>query len=94
MNWLKFRRQHSVWRYILDFYCPKYKLAIELDWEIHTNREEYDKIRTEFLNSCFIKVLRFENQEVLSDIKNCLEQISKEISPSLSKEGVRGWSNK
>ena len=74
-KWLKFRRQHSIWRYILDFYCPKIKLAIELDWNIHDWREEYDNIRTEFINWCWIKVIRFTNNEILSDINLCLTKI-------------------
>jgi len=49
----KFRRQHSVGKFILDFYCPSEKLAVELDGAPHFTEEgiEYDKKRTEFLNS-------------------------------------------
>ena len=57
--WLKFRRQHSIKRYIVDFYCTKIKVWIELDWEIHNDRQEYDEIRTEFLNAGWIKIIRF-----------------------------------
>ncbi len=59
----KFRRQHSVGFYILDFYCPSERLAIELDGEGHFTLPQriYDKERDIFLNNYQIKVLRFEN---------------------------------
>jgi len=59
----RFRRQFSVGHYVLDFYCPKYKLAIELDGAGHFTDEgrEYDARRTEYLNSVGIRVIRFEN---------------------------------
>jgi methylmalonyl-CoA mutase cobalamin-binding domain/chain len=73
----KFRRQHSVGPYILDFYCPEEKLAIELDGEGHFNlsAEEYDKERSEFLNTYGILVLRFENKEVFEQTEGLLEEI-------------------
>jgi len=58
---VKFRRQHPIDKFIIDFYAPKIKLAIELDGEIHKENKEYDKMRTEYLNSKNIKVLRFWN---------------------------------
>jgi len=79
INWLKFRRQHSVWRYILDFYCPKLKIWIELDWNVHDNREEYDNIRTEFLNNCGIKIFRFSNNDIENNLKWSLEKLKNYI---------------
>ena len=79
INWLKFRRQHSVWRYILDFYCPKLKIWIELDWNVHDNREEYDNIRTEFLNNCGIKIIRFSNNDIENNLKWSLEKLKNYI---------------
>ena len=62
---LKFRRQHSVGSYILDFYCPQIKLAIELDGEVHNRQQDYDEQRSYFLNRVEdIEVLRFENRTV------------------------------
>ncbi len=78
--WLKFRRQHSIWRYILDFYCPKIKLCIELDWEIHLETKKYDNIRTKFLKATWIKVLRYTNNQIMEDIKNVLENIKQNIN--------------
>jgi very-short-patch-repair endonuclease len=64
---LKFRRQHGVGPYILDFYCAELKLAVELDGAVHdnTNAEEYDEARTKYLTKVAgITVLRFENKDV------------------------------
>ena len=78
----KFRRQHSVGNYILDFYCAEYMLAIELDGAHHLEKEEviYDNARTEFLNELNIKVIRFRNFEVENDIRRVLEDILKVIN--------------
>jgi very-short-patch-repair endonuclease len=66
----KFRRQHSVGNYILDFYCPAEHLADELDGEVHRNEvaELRDYERKLFLNFYGIKVIRFENFQVFEDI--------------------------
>ena len=73
---LKFRRQHSVGPYIIDFYCPKLKLAIELDGEVHNRQQDYDEKRTLFLNKVKnIKVLRFENKTVFENAERILEEI-------------------
>ncbi|MCP4524063.1 MAG: endonuclease domain-containing protein [Candidatus Gracilibacteria bacterium] len=71
----KFRRQHSIGRYILDFYCPKLKVSIELDGEIHNQREEYDNIRTKYIEACGIHEIRFSNQEVLDNIETILQKL-------------------
>ncbi|GGE54438.1 very-short-patch-repair endonuclease [Pedobacter psychrotolerans] len=74
----KFRRQHSVKNYILDFYCPSEKLGIELDGESHNGyaAEEYDRERTENLNKLGITIIRFENKDVFQE-ENILEAIRK-----------------
>ena len=71
----KFRRQHPVKPYVLDFYCHQVKLAIELDGGQHTEDAArcYDGRRTTFLEKQGIKVLRFWNHEVLEDIEAVLE---------------------
>jgi very-short-patch-repair endonuclease len=73
----KFRRQHSIGNYIVDFYCPSENLAIELDGEQHYTSEGivYDTRRTEFLNSKGIRVIRFENSEILFGLEVVLEKI-------------------
>ena len=62
----RFQRQKSIGNYIVDFYCHKYKLAIEIDGGQHFEDKsvEYDKIRTEYLNSLGVTVLRFTNDDV------------------------------
>ncbi len=82
----KFRRQHSIGTYILDFYCPAEKLAVELDGEIHFNdmSREYDGKRKFYLQSCGIRVLRFENKLVFQDLEWVLGVIKNNF----------GWSEK
>jgi len=79
LNGRKFRRQHSAGYYILDFYCPAEHLAIELDGAVHSTEEaqEYDRERDIFLNSCRIKVLRFENKMVFQQTEAVLMEIKK-----------------
>ncbi len=74
LNNRKFRRQHSIGNFIVDFYCPCEKLVIELDGSIHSNivNEEYDANRTKFLNSLDIKVIRFKNDDVFNNIENVM----------------------
>ena len=63
----KFRRQHGVGPYVLDFYCPEHKLAIEIQGGVHKDvlRSEYDAKRTAYLESEGIRVLCFENRSLL-----------------------------
>lgn len=63
----KFRRQHAIDNYIVDFVCVEEKLVVELDGSQHLQNAEYDKKRTEFLNSQGYSVLRFWNSEVLGN---------------------------
>ena len=74
---LKFRRQFGLGPYVLDFYCPEIKLCIELDGEIHKSYEQsqYDEIRTRFMASNNIKVIRFENDAVYRNIEAIKETI-------------------
>lgn len=74
----KFRRQHPVGLFILDFYCHTAKLAIEIDGEYHLEQEQqiYDRARTELLNQAGIKELRFSNQDILTNLSSALETIT------------------
>ncbi len=76
---VKFRRQHSIGEYIADFYCTKLKLVIEIDGGSHFNDEaiEYDSIRTNFFKSLGIEVIRFNNDEVMTNIEGVFEIIQK-----------------
>jgi very-short-patch-repair endonuclease len=77
LNGTHWRRQYSVNRYILDFYCPIYKLCIELDGQEHYTMQgdTRDFDRTIFLNSIGIEVIRFENKEIWENIEQVLETI-------------------
>ncbi len=79
----KFRRQHSVGNYILDFYCPTEKLAIELDGAHHFTEDgmKYDEERTAHLNSVGIRVVRFENRLVFDDPEFVLTEVKKYFLP-------------
>ncbi len=71
----RFRRQHPILRYILDFYCHHKKLGIEIDGNIHNNQKFYDDDRTTNLMHYDIKIIRFSNNEIL----NNLEKVKKKI---------------
>jgi very-short-patch-repair endonuclease len=79
----KFRRQHPIGGFILDFYCHEEKLAIELDGGGHSvpEQSEYDKERTNMLEGAGIRVLRFWNHEVLADLESVTEAIYTALSP-------------
>jgi len=78
---IKFRRQHPVDMYILDFYAPDIKLALELDGSPHKEKEnkEWDKERTDYLNCKAISVLRFWNSEIERNLESTLDKIRKKI---------------
>jgi very-short-patch-repair endonuclease len=76
---LNFRRQFSVGPYILDFYCHKKRLAIEVDGSQHLQQKEYDDFRTQSLKSVNIRVVLFWNREVLMNIEGVLTHIEKEV---------------
>ena len=77
LNGLKFRRQHPIERYIADFYCHEYKLIIELDGKIHSERKEYDENRDRFVVAGGYNVLRISNDEIENSIDDILERIKK-----------------
>lgn len=77
---LKFRRQHSVGNYILDFACIDLKLSIEVDGGQHSEMQSQDNLRTAWLETQGWKVLRFGNNEVLQNIEGVLEQVYNELS--------------
>ncbi|WP_298269058.1 endonuclease domain-containing protein [Geobacter sp.] len=73
----KFRRQHPVGRFILDFYCHEVLLAIELDGSSHTDsaQKAYDDERTRVLEGAGIRVIRFWNDDVLKNTESVLEAL-------------------
>jgi len=82
----KFRRQHSVGSYVVDFYCPAWRLAVELDGQGHfdSTRSEYDVKRMRFLEQEGICVLRFENRQVFESFGEVLTAIQVHLKDSSS----------
>ena len=78
---VQWRRQFSVGPYILDFYCPKAKLAIELDGKEHYTIEgdKYHCERDVFISSKGIKILRYENKDIWESFERVVEEINKEL---------------
>jgi very-short-patch-repair endonuclease len=79
---VRFRRQHPVDIFVVDFYCHELKLAIEIDGSIHLEKEvsEYDVGRTHDIEKFGIKILRFTNDEVLNDINAVINKTLDVIS--------------
>jgi very-short-patch-repair endonuclease len=76
---VSFRRQHPVGPYVLDFYSPALKLAIELDGDQHLERQVFDARRTRYLNAKGILVIRFWNVEVNENFDGVCERIAEII---------------
>ena len=80
---MKFFRQYSIGPYILDFYCPTVKLAVELDGGQHnqSDKRERDAARSEYLKAQGMDVMRFWNNEVLLDIQSVLSKLALKVTP-------------
>jgi ATP-dependent DNA helicase RecG len=78
----KFRRQHIIDEFIVDFVCLSQNLIIEIDGKYHSKPEiiEADNLRTQILNSLGFKVIRYTNEEVFGDLQGVLEKIKTELS--------------
>lgn len=89
----QFYRQKPIGDYIVDFYCPRAKLIVEIDGSQHLVGEtiQYDRIRDDYLSSLGLRVLRFTNTDVLTNIKGVIERIEDEIplSPPFPKGETR-----
>jgi very-short-patch-repair endonuclease len=72
---LKFRRQHPAGGFILDFYCARLKLAVEIDGGIHELRPERDEERTHALSRLGIRVIRFSNDEILNRMPKAMPKL-------------------
>jgi very-short-patch-repair endonuclease len=92
---VKFRRQHPIGSYIVDFYSEEKRLVIELDGETHASDQQYiyDEKRTKYLNSQKIKVIRFTNTDVMKNFDTVLEAIIFQLNvhaDSLAPSGSEG----
>ncbi len=89
---LKFRRQHKIGQFIVDFYCNQAKLVVEIDGSIHEGRISEDAVRTKHIKSFGLKVLRFTNNEVVYSPEIVREKVLAYISSinNLPPSGARG----
>ncbi|MEI7579499.1 MAG: restriction endonuclease subunit S [bacterium] len=97
---MKFRRQHIIDNFIVDFYCVEIGLIIEVDGEIHQSQKDKDQKREETLKSLGCQIIRFSNEEVINNINQVITKIKSSIpSPSgeykpkspLGDLGVKGY---
>lgn len=88
----RWKRQHPIDIFIVDFYCHKFKLAIEVDGEIHLDEEilEHDDGREFEIEKLGVKILRFTNKEVFKDIESVKKRILHEITSLSPLYGVGG----
>ena len=93
----KFRRQHRINPFIVDFYCPQARLVIEVDGDIHKQQAEYDEMRQAYLEYLGLKVLRFTNAEVVQNLNGVLQAISETLqnpNPTMNKNKEAGRGSK
>ncbi len=76
---IKFRRQHPIEPYVVDFLCASAKLVIELDGESHDGRDQYDNRRTQHLKDLGFRVLRVTNDDVLTNLDGVIELIARHV---------------
>ncbi len=79
---LKFRRQHGIGPYIVDFYCPERSLVLEIDGDSHAGAEQIqkDQARDRYLHSLGLHVVRYQNHDVIKNIDGVLEDLLKHIT--------------
>ena len=93
---LKFRRQHGIGSYIVDFFCAEKTLVIEVDGDVHAaeTQQTKDRLREEHLKSLGLEILRYTNDEVMNNLDGVLEDLARRLFrdstspiPLLTKEG-------
>jgi very-short-patch-repair endonuclease len=72
---IRFRRQHVIAGYVVDFYCPALRLALEVDGGVHQKHHDRDERRTVHLSRLGVTVLRIANARVLSDLAGVVQQV-------------------
>ena len=94
---LKFRRQHGIGPYIVDFYCPEKAVVIEVDGDVHGVGDQVlrDQEREKKLRSLGLQVIRYTNDDILNNIEGVLEDLSHRLLsestspyPSLQRRGI------
>jgi very-short-patch-repair endonuclease len=96
---LKFRRQHGIGPYIVDFYCPEQSLVIEVDGDSHADADQIvkDQLRDRYFQSLGLHVIRYINDDILMNLDGVLENLAERLSsgstsphPSLRRRGKEG----
>jgi very-short-patch-repair endonuclease len=96
---LKFRRQHGIGPYIVDFYCPEQSLVIEVDGDSHADANQIlkDRQREKYLQSLGLHVIRYINDDILRNLDGVMEDLAERLSPgstsphlSLRRRGEEG----
>lgn len=87
-NNLKFRRQHTIGNYIVDFYCAELKLIIEVDGDSHSRFQTiiYDTVRSEYFVSLGYTIIRYQNRDIRNNIQGVLYNLTNQlgINPPLT----------
>ncbi|HEU0073427.1 MAG TPA: endonuclease domain-containing protein [Dehalococcoidia bacterium] len=86
----RFRRQHAIGRFIVDFYCSEANLVVEVDGPIHRYQEAEDTEREAELEGRGLRVIRFSNDEVMTDMAAVLRRIAAHLTPNPSPTSERG----
>jgi very-short-patch-repair endonuclease len=91
----KFRRQHPIGHFVVDFFCWSAKLVIEIDGEIHNQQRDADDARQAYIEAQGFRVIRFKNQAIFDSLESVLQNIAAYVSsarnaPSPNGEGVGG----
>jgi len=80
----KFTRQKPIADFIVDFYCSKLRLVIEIDGDSHAESKKYDEVRTNILNQYELRVVRYTNRDVMNNIEGVYQDLFQFIQPFLS----------
>ena len=84
---VRFRRQHPMGQFVVDFCVPSCRLVVELDGEIHHQKRDQDMTRAQHIEAFGFQVLRFRNEEVLNNLPRVLEIIRRVVRERLKTEG-------
>ena len=93
---MKFRRQHGIGPYIVDFYCPEQSLVIEVDGDSHANADQIvrDQLRDKYFQSLGLRVIRYFNNDIVKNLAGVLEDLAEKLAsgstsprPSLRRRG-------
>jgi very-short-patch-repair endonuclease len=85
---VKFRRQYILRGFVLDFYCPDFKLGIELDGAIHNKQRDYDKARDDLIKDLGITIIRINNEDIINNVDEMLSKVEDHLIINNIKQGA------